>query len=338
MTILKSKTAQAPSPNPVAEPVEGVVRDRFIRGLYNLRPEHRGSVVTIGAFDGVHLGHNAIIEQVVAKAAQLKLPSVAMVFEPLPSEYFGQEQAPARLMRLREKLQALFAAGIDRVLCLRFNAKLAALTADQFVQTVLIDGLGVQHLVVGDDFRFGCDRRGDFELLKRCGERGNFSVADTATFVIDGERASSTRVREALAANDFTLAARLLGHPYRITGRVGYGQQLGRTIGVPTANVHLKRHRSPLTGVFAVNVTLSSGHCLRGVANVGVRPTVDGVSKPLLEVHIFEFNDNLYGQSIAVSFVKKLRNEQKFESLAQLKTQIQADIDAAKDYFKSIEK
>lgn len=310
-----------------------VKRGEFIRGLHNLRVEHRGSVVTIGAFDGVHLGHQAILKQVVAEACRLGVPSVAMVFEPQPNEYFSQDKAPARLMRLREKLTALFSAGIDRVLCLRFDAKLAALTADEFIQRVLIDGLGVQHLVVGDDFRFGCDRRGDFDLLRSWGEDRGFSVADTATLQITGARASSTRIRQALADDNFELAEQQLGQSYSISGRVIYGQQLGRTIGVPTANVQLKRYRSPLTGVFAVAVKLASGEICQGVANVGVRPTVAGDAKPLLEVHIFDFDDNLYGQHIEVSFRAKLRDEQKFASLEQLKQQIERDINDARAHF-----
>ena len=239
-------------------------------------------------------------------------------------------------MRLREKLAALFNAGIDRVLCLRFDAKLAALTADEFIQTVLIDGLAVKHLVVGDDFRFGCDRRGDFELLRTWGERAQFSVADSSTLEVSGGRASSTRIREALAAGDFALAEQQLGQPYAISGRVVYGQQLGRTIGVPTANVQLKRYRSPLNGVFAVTIELVDGTLLHGVANVGVRPTVTGDTKPLLEVHIFDFSGDIYGASITVSFCKKLRSEQKFSSIDLLKQQIERDISDARSHFDQI--
>lgn len=322
-----NKTPENPSPTPV------LTRGELIRGLHNLSPLHGGSVVTIGAFDGVHLGHQAILKQVVAKARVLELPSVAMVFEPLPNEYFGADKAPARLMPLRDKLSALFDAGIDRVLCLRFDAKLAALSADEFVQTVLIDGLGVKHLVVGDDFRFGCDRRGDFELLRGWGARANFTVDDSKTLKVSGDRASSTRIRKALADGDFALAAEQLGQPYAISGRVIYGQQLGRTIGVPTANVQLKRYRSPLNGVFTVCVRLGNGQKYTGVANVGVRPTVAGDSRALLEVHIFDFIGDLYGTCIDVEFCSKLRNEKKFDSIEQLKQQIDQDIEQARAYF-----
>lgn len=326
--------AQANSNTPSVDPqTPASKRGELIRGLHNLAPRHRGSVVTIGAFDGVHLGHKAILTQVVARARALQLASVAMVFEPQPNEYFCADKAPARLMRLREKLTALFAAGIDRVLCLRFDAKLAALSADEFVQTVLIDGLGVKHLVVGDDFRFGCDRQGDFELLRHWGARAGFSVDDSKTLNVSGDRASSTRIRKALACGDFALAAEQLGQPYKISGRVIYGQQLGRTIGVPTANVQLKRYRSPLNGVFTVMVRLASGRQYQGVANVGVRPTVAGDSRPLLEVHIFDYAGDLYGTSIDVEFCSKLRNEQKFDSVEQLKLQIEQDIAQARAYF-----
>lgn len=309
-------------------------RGSLIRGLHNLQAEHRGCVLTIGAFDGVHLGHQAILQQVINAARQRNLPSVAMVFEPQPNEYFARDNAPARLMRLSEKLQALFAAGIDRVLCLRFDAKLASLTADEFIERILIDGLGVKHLVVGDDFRFGCDRRGDFSLLQQWGTRGDFSVDDTATFNICAGRASSTRIRQALASDDFALAEQLLGHEYRISGRVIYGKQLGRTLGVPTANVQLKRYRSPLKGVFAVNVLLAGGDTVQGVANIGVRPTVGGTILPLLEVHLFDFDRSIYGERIDVVFCEKLRDEKTFANLESLKNQIKQDIDDAKVYFK----
>ncbi len=305
----------------------------FIRGLHNLRPEHRGSVVTIGTFDGVHLGHQAIIRQVNQQSKNLNLPSVAIIFEPQPNEFFVKEAAPARLMRLKEKASALFDAGIDRVCCLAFNQSLRNLTANEFVRSVLVDGLGVRYLVVGDDFRFGCDRSGDFELLQQAGRDNNFQVSNTHTFEVEHERVSSTRIRQVLELADFELASRLLGKPYTISGRVGYGKQLGRQWGVPTANVQLKRYRAPFTGVYAVRASLPSGIIKSGVANVGVRPTVADLVKPILEVHLLDFTGDLYGQNITVEFVKKLRKEQKFDSLDVLKKQIYADIDLAKDYF-----
>lgn len=308
-------------------------QQHFIRGMHNLRPMHHGSVVTIGSFDGVHLGHQAIIRQVIAKAAELNLPSVAVVFEPQPHEFFSGEQAPARLMRLREKALALYAAGIQRVCCLQFNQSMRSLSAEDFVQRVLIDGLGVKYLIVGDDFRFGIDRSGGYGFLKRAGQEKGFEVCDTDTYEVDGERVSSTRIRAELEQANFEKAAQLLGKPYTISGHVGYGQQLGRTIGVPTANVHLHRYRSPLQGVFAVRVTLPDGGLCNGVANVGVRPTIGDKIKPILEVHLLDFSASLYGELITVEFMHKLREEQKFESIDLLKAQIYADIEAARAYF-----
>lgn len=309
----------------------------FIRGLHNLRPRHRGCVATIGTFDGVHLGHRAILRQLTDAAEQYGLPPVAIIFEPQPHEYFAREQAPARLMRLREKVQALFVAGVQRVVCLRFEAALQRLTAREFIDCVLVQGLGIRHLVVGDDFRFGCDRSGDFQLLKAVGREEGFTVTDTCTLEIDGGRVSSTRIREALEAGDFTLAERLLGHPYRITGRVGYGKQLGRQLGVPTANVHLRRFRSPLHGVFAITALRADGSTCSGVANVGVRPTVNGSTRPLLEVHLLDFDGDLYGEHIEVQFHRKLREERKFESVDALREQLQRDIKSARQFFESME-
>ncbi len=312
---------------------ESKLQQHFIRGMHNLRPIHHGSVVTIGSYDGVHLGHQAIIEQVTEKSAQLNLPSVAVVFEPQPHEFFSGDEAPARLMRLREKALALFDAGVDRVCCLQFNQLLRSLSAEEFVKRVLVEGLGVKYLVIGDDFRFGCDRSGDYEFLKQAGERYGFDVCDTRTYQVDNERVSSTRIRAALEVADFPLVGRLLGKAYTVSGHVGYGQQLGRQWNVPTANVHLRRYRSPLNGVFAVSVKLPNGETANGVANVGVRPTIGEKIKPILEVHLLDFNGDLYGKMITVEFLHKLRDEQKFSSLDLLKEQIYRDIDEAKAYF-----
>ncbi len=306
----------------------------FIRGLHNLRPAHRGCVATIGSFDGVHLGHQAILHQLIETARQRQLPTVAIVFEPQPHEFFSADKAPARLMRLREKVNALWAAGVDRVVCLHFNQQMRSLSAEDFIQRVLVDGLDIKHLVVGDDFRFGCDRRGDFALLQSKGQELGFSVSDTHTLEIDGARVSSTRIRQLLEAGDFVEAANLLGKEYSIHGRVVYGKQLGRQLGVPTANVDLRRYRSPLHGVFAVTVTFVDGELVQGVANIGVRPTVDGSKKPLLEVHLFDFGRSIYGAVIDVVFKRKLRDEQKFASLDELKAQLQTDIAQARDFFK----
>jgi len=306
----------------------------FIRGLHNLRPEHKGCVATIGSFDGVHLGHQAILQQLIQVARALNLPAVAIVFEPQPHEFFAGDKAPARLMRMREKLEALWAAGIDKVLCLHFNETLRNLSAEQFIDRVLVQGLAIKHLVVGDDFRFGCDRKGDYALLQSKGAELGFAVTDTHTLEIDGARVSSTRIRHLLEAGNFEEAEKLLGKPYGIYGRVVYGKQLGRQLGVPTANVDLRRYRSPLHGVFAVTAIFIDGSEVKGVANIGVRPTVNGLKKPLLEVHLFNFSRSIYGAVIDVVFHHKLREEKKFNSLDELKAQLQTDIDDAKAFFK----
>lgn len=302
----------------------------FLRGLHNLRPEHRGNVVTIGAFDGVHLGHQAILQQVVEQAASLGLPSLAMIFEPQPHEFFSGEKAPARLMRLGEKVEALFEAGIERVFCLPFNRYLSELSAQAFIEQVLVNGLGVRSLVVGDDFRFGCGRKGDYAMLRAAGAKHGFDLTDTTTYIVGEQRVSSTRIRQVLESANFAEVALLLGKPYTISGRVVYGQQLGRELGAPTANVHLHRYRSPLAGVFVVETRLPSGELLPGVANVGVRPTVCGDTKPILEVHLFDRNDNLYGQTIVVEFKYKIREEKRFNHLDDLRDQIQKDIQHAR--------
>lgn len=310
----------------------------FIRGLHNLRPWHRGCVATIGSFDGVHLGHQAILRQLLAVARQHQLPAVVIIFEPQPHEFFSGDKAPARLMRLREKIQALLAAGVERVFCLQFNDALRSLSAEEFIEKILLEGLGIKHLVVGDDFRFGCDRRGNFALLQSVGAERGFEVTDTCTLEVDGVRVSSTRIRQLLEQGDFTGVEKLLGRPYSISGRIVYGQQLGRKLGVPTANVHLRRYKSPLHGVFTVTVTFADGSVHNGVANVGVRPTVNGVKKPLLEVHLFDFARTVYGALINVAFHTKLRDEKKFNSLDELQAQLQTDIAQAKQFFAAIAK
>ncbi len=302
----------------------------FLRGLHNICPQHHGNVVTIGAFDGVHLGHQSILQQVVEQAQARNLPSLVMIFEPQPHEFFSGEKAPARLMRLREKVIALFDSGIDRVFCLPFTHWLSQLSADEFIQRILIDHLGTQSLVIGDDFQFGRQRQGDYALLQKAGEKAGFAVTDTGTYLVGDERVSSTRIRQALEQAAFERIPALLGKPYTISGKVVKGQQLGRQLGAPTANVHLHRYRSPLSGVFVVKTLLESGEKLPGVANVGVRPTVTGDTKPILEVHLFDRNDDLYGQVITVEFVHKIREEKRFESVEYLRQQIQKDIQQAR--------
>lgn len=304
----------------------------LVRGVHNLRPRHRGCVATIGNFDGVHAGHRAIIAQLATRARTLGLPSVAMVFEPQPREFFAPEQAPARLMTFREKCEVLASQGIDRVLCVKFDNRFSAQSAQEFCDNILIKGLGIRHLVVGDDFRFGHDRSGDFIFLQKAGESAGFTVEHTCTFEMDGERVSSTRVRETLERSDFDTAARLLGQPFFMSGRVMHGNQLGRTLGVPTANLLPKRIRTPISGVFVVEVEGLEGGRRQGVANLGTSPTVNG-QRVRLEVHLFDFNQDIYGCQVRVIFRHKIRDEQKFDGLDALKAAIQQDIQTARQYF-----
>ncbi len=305
----------------------------LIRGQRHLRPRHRGCVATIGNFDGVHLGHHAILAQLPEQAVRLHLPRVVITFEPQPQEFFaGPTAPPARLMRLREKLLALDGLGIERTLCLTFDRALAALPAERFIEDLLVQHLGIRYLVVGDDFRFGHRRAGDFAMLVAAGQCHGFEVADTRSCILDGERISSTRIRQTLSLGDLELATRLLGRPYDMCGRVAYGDQVGRTIGFPTANIHLHRRVTPVYGVYAV---MMSGPGLRpwpGIANVGRRPTVQG-NRERLEVHLLDFQGDLYGRHVKVDFLHYLRPEQRFESLAALQAQIQQDERAARTYF-----
>lgn len=305
---------------------------QLVRGLHNLRPQHRGCVATIGNFDGVHRGHQAILARLRERAAELAVPACVVIFEPQPREYFAPLTAPARLSRLRDKLELLAEEGVDLVLCLSFNERLSQLSAAEFVDTILVDGLGVRHLEVGDDFRFGCDRLGDFDFLLQAGAMRGFSVEAAQTVELAGVRVSSTQVRKALAVADFALAEQLLGRPFGIAGRVLHGQKLARQLGWPTANVQLKRRRVPFTGVYLVSVPIG-GKMWPGVANIGVRPTVAGDGRAHLEVHLLDFAGDLYDRRLTVVFHQKLRDEQRFASLEALKAAIDADVAAARAHW-----
>jgi riboflavin kinase / FMN adenylyltransferase len=305
----------------------------LIRGIHNLRPSHRHCALTIGNFDGMHLGHRTILQQLRERADALGVPATVMLFEPQPREFFEPDTAPPRLMTLREKLEILQQLAVDRVLCVRFSEDFRQLTADLFVEKILVEGLAAQHLVVGDDFRFGSDRCGDFAFLERAGQQYGFAVERRRTFAVNGARVSSTRLREVLEAGDFASVEQLTGEPYSISGRVSQGEKLGRRIGVPTANILLKRIHPVLRGVYAVRVQgADTGKgILPGVANIGTRPTVGGTGNRL-EVHLLNFTGDLYAQRIHVTFLKKLRAEVKFDSLDALKTQIQNDINQATQF------
>lgn len=303
----------------------------LIRGLHNLRPEHRDCVATIGNFDGVHRGHQAVLAALTARARAAGVPSLVITFEPQPLEFFCPEQAPARLTRLREKLEAIAACGVDRVLLIRFSAAFATIEAAHFVRDVLVEGLGIRHLYVGDDFRFGRDRVGDFAMLERMGAEQGFAVESLATVADAGERISSTRIREALERGDLVQAARCLGRPYRVAGRVAHGHKRGRTIGFPTMNIGLLRRSTPLRGVFAVRVHCLCDQPLPGVANIGNRPTLAGDDRFLLEVHLFDYAQDVYGRHVEVDFVERIRDEQKFESFDALREQILRDTQRARE-------
>ncbi|GAA3547158.1 bifunctional riboflavin kinase/FAD synthetase [Zobellella aerophila] len=303
----------------------------LIRGIHNIKPWHSGCVLSIGNFDGVHLGHQAVLGRLTEQARRLGVPACVMVFEPQPQEVFAGNGSPPRLTRLREKYLQLAKLGIDRLLCVRFNAAFAGQSPDKFIRGLLVDKLGVRFLVVGDDFRFGRNRGGDFELLTRAGRAFDFEVVSTQSWCLNNQRVSSTLIREALARDRLADAERMLGRPFSLCGRVAHGNKLGRTIGFPTANVALKRQVVPVSGVYAVEMQVA-GNRYPGVANVGHRPTISG-THPQLEVHLFDFTGDLYGQQVEVELRHKLRNEQKFASFALLKEQIQRDATAARRLF-----
>lgn len=284
----------------------------------------QGSVATIGSYDGLHLGHQKLLDKVLAVAADKKLPSVVMSFEPTPKEYFAGDSPPARLMRFREKYEALRDYGVDIFFCPRFDDQMRKIEADTFIRQLLIHSLNIKHLVIGDDFQFARARSGGLEELQRAGAALDFSVEQLPSVISDGERVSSTAIRDALWRGDLEHATRLLGRPYRMSGRVLEGKHLGRELGFPTANVALQRKQSAVMGIFAVQVSGIGSAVLNGVASIGTRPTVDGTI-PLLEVHIFDFDTDIYGKTIHVDFIARLRSEEKFADLPSLVDQMHKD-------------
>jgi len=301
----------------------------LIRGRINLRPRHRGCVATIGNFDGVHLGHHAVLGELIARGREFGVPTTVVTFEPQPLEFFAVDQAPLRLTQLRGKLDMLAKLGIDRVLCLPFNRRLASMLAEEFITEILVKGLGIRHLIIGDDFRFGSGGHGDFEQLLDAGRQHGYTALEMPTFLLDDERVSSTRVREALGRDDLLAAERLLGRPYAIFGAVRHGDKRGRTIGFPTANIDTWHKVVPVRGVYAVQVAGVADGLWPGVANVGQRPTF-GDNEARLEVYLFDFNRDIYSHQLRVDFRAKLRDEQRFDSVDALKAQITADCAAAR--------
>ena len=305
---------------------------RITHGFTPLGTPH---AVTIGNFDGLHLGHQAMLARLQDVARARGLPSCVLSFEPHPREFFTPEQAPARLSSLREKAECLQRMGIDRLHVFRFDRAFSALSAEAFIGQVLGTTLQAHYVLVGDDFRYGAKRTGDFALLKQAGQSLGFDAEFLPTVEVAGERASSTAVRQALAAGELEHAARLLGRPYSISGRVVHGDKLGRDIGFPTANIQLKHNRPPLLGIFAVEVYGLNGEPLPGAASLGKRPTVKNPDAvPVLEVHLFDFNAEIYGRRVRVDFLHKLRDEEKYPDLDSLVAQIRRDVDNAKQFLK----
>ncbi|MBW3549252.1 MAG: bifunctional riboflavin kinase/FAD synthetase [Proteobacteria bacterium] len=289
-----------------------------------------GSVVCIGAFDGLHLGHQALVRHAVARARAMELPAVGLTFEPLPREFFAADARPPRLLSTRARIERLLALGLDQIGLLRFNRALTCLDAEAFVRRVLVQRLSAREVWVGPGFRFGKARGGDIEVLRRLGAELGFAAHEIAPVAVDGERVSSTRIREALQVGDFATAERLLGRAYVIDGRVVRGRQLGRALGYPTANLRHARRTPALGGIFAGRVHGAGERSWPSVISFGTRPTIDG-SEPLLEAHLFDFRGDLYGRRIAVEFVSRLRDEEKFDGLPELVAQMHRDAAQARD-------
>ena len=306
----------------------------LIRDIHRKSNISKDIVATIGNFDGVHLGHQLVLNKLLDKSKRLNLPSMLIAFEPSAKEFFLGDAAPARLTNFRDKFSIVKDLGINWFVCLRFNQRLANMEAEVFIENILIDKLCVKHLTVGDNFRFGKDRKGDFELLKKTAPQFGFEVETTESCLVNNERVSSSSIREHLANGDLLAAEQLLGRHYSMSGRVIHGDEKGRTIGFPTANIPLKRITSPINGVFAVKIKIENDLEKIGVANIGHRPTVDGTNTQL-EVNIFDFSQDIYGKHLTIYFCKKIRKEKKFESFEALKKQIQIDAEQAQEYFKT---
>jgi len=311
--------------------------DRAADGRLNdRRPADSGCVLTVGNYDGVHLGHQHMIGVLKKRAAELGCASTVLVFEPSSKEFIDPAGAPPRLTRWREKYLALAALGVERLVTLRFDDDIRAMSPQCFVERLIVAGLKTRHVVVGDDFRYGAKAQGTIHSLRAAGESHGFGVEQVDPFIVDGVRVSSTAIRERLEQGDCAGAARLLGHRYRMIGRVAHGERLGRTLGFPTANLRLMRRKSPLWGILAVRVHGIEARPLNGVASLGTRPTVNGV-EPLLEVHVFDFQGDLYGRTIEVEFIAQLRDELKFDSVDLMQVQMQLDAAQARDLLSKVD-
>lgn len=303
---------------------------KIIRGITNLKNQFSQCVLTLGNFDGVHLGHQQLINHIIKQGKKLNLPTVVMLFEPQPLEFFSQDNAPSRLTSFHEKVIFIEKLGIDYIIAIPFTQTFANMSADHFIQDWLINKLQAKYITIGDDFRFGFERKGDINLLQQYSRNQDFVVESIPTFVWNNFRISSTAVRQALLNSDFELAHCLLGRDYTIQGRVVHGNALARELGFPTANIHLHRKKPALQGVYFVKVkNICNNQHYHGIANIGIRPTINGKTA-ILEVNLFDFSGNIYGQYLDITFIKKLRDEKKFDSLAELKQQITQDICTAK--------
>ncbi len=304
---------------------------RLVRHLSDLPHEQLagGSVVTIGSYDGLHPGHRKLLDQVIGEAADRGVPSIVMSFEPTPKEFFSAAAPPARLMRFREKFDALADCGVDIFYCPRFSEAMRSISADAFIRRVLVHGLNARHIVIGDDFQFARKREGTVRELTRASTALEYTVEQVGSVLVDGIRVSSTAIREALAAGEVARASALLGRPYRMSGRIIRGRRVGRSLGYATANVDLRRRQSAVMGIYAVRVHGLPEGPVDGVASVGARPTFD-LTKPLLEVHLFDFDREIYGKYIHVDFVQHLRDEEKFDSVDDLVAQMKIDEENAR--------
>jgi riboflavin kinase / FMN adenylyltransferase len=302
----------------------------LVRGLHNVDRAARGCVLTIGAFDGIHLGHQEMIRVLRTIAAAQGLPATLLSFEPTPREFFAKGTPPARLTRFREKYEALQQYGVERFVCLRFDTALRSMSPDQFIGDVLEGALGARHVIVGHDFKFARNLAGNVETLRAAGPAVGFAVTEVPPFEIDGERVSSSLIRTALDAGDMQRAARLLGRPYRMTGKVVEGAKLGRKLGFPTANLRPQRRATPLAGVFAIRVSGCGLQNAPGVASLGTRPAVNG-KELLLEAHVFDFDGDLYRKSLHVDFIARLRDELWFPDMEQLVEQMKQDATRARE-------
>jgi riboflavin kinase/FMN adenylyltransferase len=306
---------------------------QLIRGLAHLKSLKNGCVLSIGNFDGMHTGHRKVIEKLAHQGKMMNLPVVVMIFEPQPLEFFLGDNAPSRLMRLREKVLQFKSLPVDKLLIVKFDQILANYDASAFISDILVNKLNVKYLVIGDDFHFGKARCGNFSMLKEQGQQHGFFVEDTNSYFIEEQRVSSTLIRDALGHGDLSIAKQMLGRDYSVCGRIAQGKKLGQTIGFPTANIEMFRKNTPVSGVFAVTMAGINDKEMQGVANVGTRPTVDGRKKVILETHLFDFDREIYGQYVEVHFKKKIRDEVRFNSVNELKEQIEKDIVVAKQIF-----